>query len=290
MIVRKSLTALAILVGTLALTLSVIAANADAKSAPRCHAIVNGKKSWSTKFCPKAGKQGERGLQGQRGEQGTQGSNGLQGTPGTAGAAGRDGMIGATGAAGADGKQGVKGDTGATGASAFDIWRNRGGKGDEESFLDSLIGARGPQGDVGPQGPQGEQGPVGPVGPAGPQGNDGLLGAFYAVAKYKNANAGAIATVACDADPSKTNYTAIAGGVQMTGTGADNSNNTPVSSSFPGRMDWSVNKPKANRLDGWIVQFGGNAGPVSDRAPMTVNVWALCVPKTNIPVVTTYSE
>ena len=59
----------------------------------------------------------------------------------------------------------------------------------------------------------------------------------------------------------------ISGGVQVLGIGgnqgeidAANSRITPlVSSSFPGRMDWTTNSPKPNRLDGWIVQFGGNA-------------------------------
>jgi hypothetical protein len=120
---------------------------------------------------------------------------------------------------------------------------------------------------------------------------DGMAGAFYATAFYNagDTNAGAIATVACDATSS--NYTAIAGGAQVTGLDADaNSRNTPVSSSFPGRMDWSTNTPKVNRLDGWIVQFGGNAGATSDKAPEKVKVWALCVPNTSIPVHQTYAQ
>jgi hypothetical protein len=145
----------------------------------------------------------------------------------------------------------------------------------------------------GVQGPQGAKGEQGPQGPKGDKGESGLLNAFYAVAYYNagDTNAGAIASVACDADPTKTGYTAIAGGAQVTGLDAGaNSRNTPVSSSFPGRMDWSTNTPKANRLDGWIVQFGGNAGAVSDKAPEKVKVWALCVPTTDIPVVQTFSQ
>jgi hypothetical protein len=69
-----------------------------------------------------------------------------------------------------------------------------------------------------------------------------------------------------------------------------NSRNTPVSSSFPGRMDWSTNTPKQDRLDGWIVQFGGNAGATSDKAPEKVKVWALCVPGANIPVKQTFQQ
>jgi hypothetical protein len=125
----------------------------------------------------------------------------------------------------------------------------------------------------------------------GKDGKDGLAGAFYATAFYDagDTNAGAIATVACD--PTSSAFTAIAGGVQVTGLDAGaNSRNTPVSSSFPGRMDWNTNAPKANRLDGWIVQFGGNAGASSDKAPEKVKVWALCVPNTSIPVHQTYTQ
>ena len=106
-----------------------------------------------------------------------------------------------------------------------------------------------------------------------------------------NTNAGAIATVACDADPAKTNYVAISGGVQVLGLDAGaNNRNTPVSSSFPGRMDWTTNAPKPGRLDGWIVQFGGNAGATSDKNPEKVKVWALCVPGANIPVNQTFKQ
>ena len=43
-------------------------------------------------------------------------------------------------------------------------------------------------------------------------------------------------------------------------------------------MDWNTNAPKPSRLDGWIVQFGGNAGTTSDKDPEKVKIWALCVP------------
>lgn len=117
--------------------------------------------------------------------------------------------------------------------------------------------------------------------------SDSLEGAFYATHDYDSANAGAIATVACDSDPAKTDYVAISGGVRTLGyESTRGENNTPVSSSFPGRMMWADNPantlgydfPKPDRLDGWIVQFGGNAGPVSDRNLGKVQVWALCVP------------
>ena len=137
--------------------------------------------------------------------------------------------------------------------------------------------APGTQGVVGPQGPQGPAGPKGGDGKDGKDGNDGLLGAYYATAAYNggDTNAGAIAGVACRARSD----VAISGGVQVLGLDAGaNDRNTPVSSSFPGRMDWSTNSPKVDRLDGWIVQFGGNAGEVSDKAPEKVKVWASACP------------
>lgn len=142
-------------------------------------------------------------------------------------------------------------------------------------------------GQNGKDGKDGARGPAGPTGPAGPAGPSGLGGAFYAVANYDvgDTNAGAVASVACDAVG--TDFTAISGGVQtlaLDGTPLDN--NTPVASSFPGRMDWSTNTPRPDRLDGWIVQFGGTA----DRQPLRVKVWALCVPGTGVPVVETYTQ
>jgi hypothetical protein len=112
----------------------------------------------------------------------------------------------------------------------------------------------------------------------------GLTGAYYSVAYYDkgDTNAGAIATVACK----KTTDSAISGGAQVLGLDATaNSRNTPVSSSFPGRMDWSTNTPLPNRLDGWIVQFAGGA-----IAPEKVKVWALCVPGLVLPVEQTYVQ
>lgn len=163
---------------------------------------------------------------------------------------------------------------------------------------DDNVTVNAPKGDTGAQGVAGAQGPAGPVGPVGPQGksgvngqdgDNGMLGAYYAVANYNggDTNAGAVATVAC----SNESDVAISGGVQtlsLDDTPLDN--NTPVSSSFPGRMDWSTNAPRPDRLDGWIVQFGGNAGPVSDVAPLRVKVYALCLPGQEIPVVETFRQ
>ena len=128
-------------------------------------------------------------------------------------------------------------------------------------------------------------------GPKGDKGDSGLNGAYYSVAYYDvgQTNAGAIATVACKTQSD----VAISGGVQTLGLDATaNSRNTPVSSSFPGRMNWSADPaaPFANRLDGWIVQFGGNAGETADKNPEKVKVWAMCVPGADIPVEQTYLE
>jgi len=134
----------------------------------------------------------------------------------------------------------------------------------------------------GKNGVDGRNGQDGRDGKDGKPGDSYLKGAYYAVAYYDvgDTNAGAIATVACKSQAD----TAISGGVQVLGA------NTPVSSSFPGRMDWTTNTPKSGRLDGWIVQFGGNAGPVSDKDPLTEKVWALCVPGLELPVITTFTQ
>ena len=152
----------------------------------------------------------------------------------------------------------------------------------------ALKGQQGWKGDNGAAGPQGH---AGAQGPKGDKGDSGLTGAFYATAFYNagDTNAGAIASVACDAE--KTDYVAISGGVQVLGLGEGaNSRNTPVSSSFPGRMDWAAGAPKPDRLDGWIVQFGGNAGATSDKDPEKIKVWALCVPGASIPVNQTFQQ
>ena len=140
------------------------------------------------------------------------------------------------------------------------------------------IGAQGPRGLTGPQGAKGLKGDK------GQKGDSYLAGAYYSVAYYDvgNTNAGAIATVACK----DTADTAISGGVSVD----DPTKNTPVSQSFPGRMDWSTNTPRPDRLDGWIIQFGGNAGQTSDKSPDKVKVWALCAPGLNIPVEQTYTQ
>lgn len=136
---------------------------------------------------------------------------------------------------------------------------------------------------------KGQTGARGGQGATGPQGASGLTGAYYSVAYYDvgDTNAGAIATVACNAQTD----VAISGGVQVLGLNASASaGDTPISSSFPGRMDFAAGIPKSGRLDGWIVKFGGFAGTSADKAPEKTKIWALCVPGANIPVSTTYVE
>jgi hypothetical protein len=148
------------------------------------------------------------------------------------------------------------------------------------------IGARGPQGAAGPAGAPGQNGHNGAQGPAGQNGQNGqngdsyLQGAYYSVAYYDkgDTNGGAIATVACKAPTD----TAISGGVSTD----DYTKTVPVGQSFPGRMDWNTNTPKANRLDGWIVQFASQNG----SAPEKVKVWALCVPGLNVSANQTYTQ
>jgi len=147
----------------------------------------------------------------------------------------------------------------------------------------SVVGPTGPKGDTGAAGAPGQNGAQ------GPKGDSYLEGAYYSVAYYDvgDTNGGAIATVACKA-PSDT---AISGGVQTLQLGSNGiQNNVPVSSSFPGRMDWSTNTPKPGRLDGWIVQFGGNSSSTDLGSPKYVKVYALCIPGLNVPVDQTYTE
>lgn len=138
-------------------------------------------------------------------------------------------------------------------------------------------------------GTTGATGPAGAVGATGAQGASGLEGAYYAVAKYDvgDTNGGAVATVACKA----TTDVAISGGVQTLAAGTNGlTGNVPVSSSFPGRMDWNTNTPIAGRLDGWIVQFGGNSSSTSLGDPHYEDIYALCVPGADVPIDTTYTE
>ena len=161
--------------------------------------------------------------------------------------------------------------------------------------LHGATGAAGPSGKDGTNGLNGTNGLAGARGPKGDKGDPGaagdsyLHGAYYSVANYDlgDTNGGAVATVACKDQGD----TAISGGVQTLQLGTNGlQNNVPVSSSFPGRMDWNTNTPKTGRTDGWIVQFGGNSSSTDLGSPQFVKVWALCVPGLNVPVEQTYSE
>lgn len=105
---------------------------------------------------------------------------------------------------------------------------------------------------------------------------DALAGAVYRVETYANGGGGS-ATVACaDTEDESQKYVAISGGVQA-GDVDTQDDGFAINSSFPGRMNWDTGQPKADRLDGWIIL--GNGEQTS-----TLRVWALCVPRTDIPV------
>ena len=105
-------------------------------------------------------------------------------------------------------------------------------------------------------------------------------GTVYRVAHYANgANGTAIGTVACaDKETKSQQYVAIAGGMQILNADGDldytNDHAVAVADSFPGRMDWNTNSPKANRLDGWVIRWGNAA-----ESAAQVNVWAICMKK-----------
>ena len=62
------------------------------------------------------------------------------------------------------------GSGGADGKSAYEIAVDNGFEGDEQAWLDSLVGKRGPAGSDGEQGPAGEDGAQGPPGKDGADG------------------------------------------------------------------------------------------------------------------------
>ncbi len=161
---------------------------------------------------------------------------------------------------------------------------------------------------AGTPGPRGATGATGAKGAPGADGQDGQDGADGAAgleyrtydyiiggaraghdgeaAPYTGAGDGSIATVACSS-PTKV---AIAGGVQFSGLHGDSmvtdgqetiNDNWTVADSFPGRMDWETFKPKANRMDGWIIRLNSTS-----NAPATsVTAWAVCIDDTAAPPV-----
>ncbi|HEY2879291.1 hypothetical protein [Nocardioides sp.] len=117
----------------------------------------------------------------------------------------------------------------------------------------------------------------------------GLNGPIYRIAHYDGGASGtAVATVACaDNDEKSQKYIAIAGGTQIINADGDtnfsNDATIAVSDSFPGRMDWTTQTPKPNRLDGWVVRWDDAA-----KSTPKVNVWAVCVKRSdNVKVQTT---
>src|SRR5690625_4972993 len=68
----------------------------------------------------------------------------------------------------------VGGGAGDPGKSAYEIAVENGFEGDEQAWLDSLVGPQGPAGKDGADGAQGPQGEQGPQGPQGEPGADGF--------------------------------------------------------------------------------------------------------------------
>src|SRR5699024_401948 len=69
----------------------------------------------------------------------------------------------------------VGGGAGEPGKSAYEIAVENGFEGDEQAWLDSLVGPQGPAGKDGADGAQGPQGEHGPQGPQGEPGADGAV-------------------------------------------------------------------------------------------------------------------
>ena len=86
-------------------------------------------------------------FKGPQGATGATGATGETGPTGPTGETGPTGDTGATGETGPTGDTGETGPTGDTGKSAYNIWIDAGNVGDEQAFLDSLIGPTGEPGD-----------------------------------------------------------------------------------------------------------------------------------------------
>jgi Collagen triple helix repeat (20 copies) len=173
----------------------------------------------------------------------TSGVKAASGAPGAVGATGATGATGLQGSAGANGRDGVNGTNGHDGLNGTNGHNGLNGvSGYEVMTYDYIRGGARP-------------------------GHDGVD------SSYGGAGNTSVATVACSS-PSKV---AISGGYfvrdglsEQLGTTAGNG--VGVAASFPGRMDWNTNTPKANRNDGWIIQFSGAVAPTLD-----VTLYAICV-------------
>src|SRR3954453_247193 len=205
--------AAALVIGITSLSVVGIADAAPAKktSKARCHAVVNGKKTWSVEFCPKPAKSGVNGKDGINGANGANGKDGSNG-------------VGVIGKNGANGNDGTNGSNGLNGVSGYEVRTFDYFKGDD----------------------------------------------------YPGVGGGGVATVACSSE----NKVALSGGfwVRDRADAKKDANSIPsltngtgILASFPGRMDWSTNRPKANRNDGWIIRFNSNT------ASADVTLYAVCV-------------
>ena len=95
---------------------------------------------------PPVAEKGDDGAAGPAGPPGIQGPPGVPGITGEKGATGEPGPKGEQGPQGLQGPQGDDGPTGAPGDSAYDTAVDNGFVGDEEAWLNSLVGPPGPSG------------------------------------------------------------------------------------------------------------------------------------------------
>lgn len=95
---------------------------------------------------PPVAEKGDAGVQGPAGPPGLQGPPGVPGITGPQGPKGEPGATGPQGAQGIQGVPGAQGETGAPGDDAYEVAVNNGFVGDEQAWLDSLVGPQGPAG------------------------------------------------------------------------------------------------------------------------------------------------
>ena len=148
-----------------------------------------GETSYAINLNIPAGKQGETGKSGSNGENGADGKDGQPGksayelaveegfkgdlTTWLSSLKGKDGQNGHDGKDGTNGQPGPAGKNGQDGKSAYQVWLDKGNKGTETNFLNSLVGPRGEQGPAGNPGEDGKQGPQGVPGKDGSDGKNG---------------------------------------------------------------------------------------------------------------------
>ena len=169
---KRQLTALAVTLLTLNLSVAEALTGATGPAGPRGPAGAQGLKG-ATGNAGVAGPAGAQGLKGATGNAGVAGPAGAQGLKGATGNAGVAGPAGAQGLKGATGNAGVAGPAGAQGLKG--ATGNAGVAG--PAGAQGLKGAAGNAGATGSTGPQGLIGPQGITGAVGSTGAKGIAGA-----------------------------------------------------------------------------------------------------------------